>query len=507
MKKWVFYNKKSLTQQEVTYWTNNLKKILKIGIEFEFNLPTQAGTCRENNPLCVCMNLKNHCNSICINDNCSIGQNSSKCPHEFCTEFIQKCIVCKDYKINCSSCKSRYDAKKNPKEIRKSLRNKFKPTHNYGKLNKSGIHSITTDGSLKGDKGAEIITTGRRLDFVEFYKMISSVIKTARKNNAYVDERCSIHAHLLTSYYNDDSVSNELEKTMPQIIMLNFHQLLRRYQNVLTWISSGLDDINHFTRWEKYRVSILNTSAVLYSMPEIINIMCNKTGKRNGKYGFINYMFSTFDRVNDIKRFHVELRVLDGLLSESAVTSIICVLYALLIKSVELSRYGLLKVGDENWLQKATEIKENILNNTGSWDGPRTSSTSLTSKDIENIKKDGYELTTQIKHILFSIGPVYDTLNKLIEKPCAFRLIDGDTWDTIENDLKEYEDIESPLEYDIKLIINTVSCKATSEKKWMTLLSTLLPKYNEEDITNFIKNKKNIGKYVWAQKIQSMIIL
>ena len=56
---------------------------------------------------------------------------------------------------------------------------------------------------------------------------------------------------------------------------------------------------------------------------------------------------------NNINRFHVEFRAADCLLSPSATAAIACMYYALIIKAVEISRYGLTEVGDGEWLDRA----------------------------------------------------------------------------------------------------------------------------------------------------------
>ena len=70
--KWSFYElpaRQRLTSEQVLYWKNALGKILKIGMEFEFNLPEKKnGSCKGDSNTCPCVNLSmtNKCWQQCI---------------------------------------------------------------------------------------------------------------------------------------------------------------------------------------------------------------------------------------------------------------------------------------------------------------------------------------------------------------------------------------------------------------------------------------------------------
>ena len=70
---WSFQRFKSrpvLKDYEVDRWKAILKKILKVGMEFEFNLPEkQTGFCKGESLACPCINLteENDCWKQCIN--------------------------------------------------------------------------------------------------------------------------------------------------------------------------------------------------------------------------------------------------------------------------------------------------------------------------------------------------------------------------------------------------------------------------------------------------------
>lgn len=556
--KWSFFrlpSKMPLSSQEVQYWKNSLKKILKVGLEFEFNLPDKEnGTCKGDSDTCPCTNLSldSKCWQQCINtdkcfsteknidlcqnvtgtcepDNCATCTHFEvKCSGIFCPNFISHCFICEKYKRNCNGCEYLYDPKKSPGNIRKQLNRELLPNNTYGLIGATGVHSITTDGSLLGEKGAEIITVGRRVDYWEFYKMAKNINDNATTRGAYINERCSIHMHLLASYYgklipNSERASipvrvSELEKDMPEIILANLHQLVRRYQNAMTWMMMGLNDPDHLTRWEKFRVSVLPISAIIHPMVEVKDKVANNAG--GNKYGWINYNQIAFSDSGDIKRFHVEFRTCDSLLSHSAIAAIACMYYALLIKAVEISRYGVMETGNKNWLNQAQKTKEHLLNNMkGYQDGDRFSDTTKLRLYHDQLVCESLELVRQLKHILIQIGPAYEVLEKLAEEPIALRRCRGQSWEEIEEDLKVLINEEGYLEEVIREIIDLrhiSECGTMSE--WIETVSAITknkkdPKIEESDlnlkevISKFIDTKHNDGELMWSKSIGAPVFI
>jgi hypothetical protein len=556
--KWTFHNlpaRSDLSAEEVAYWKNTLKKVMKIGMEFEFNLPEKKnGSCKGDSNTCPCVNLspENTCWQQCINKNgckpverkiefCDRATNTCeeldckdckffvpKCNGIHCTNFVSFCYICSKFKTDCIDCKYKYDPDRNPDNIRQHLQNELKPNNSYGQVGESGVHSITTDGSLLGKKGAEIITVGRRVDYWEFYKMANNIITRASKRGAYLNERCSTHMHALASYYGKvvqnqersgiPSRVSEMERDMPEIILANLHQLVRRYQNAMTWMVMGLDEPKRMTRWEKFRVSVLPVSAVMYNMREVQEKVSSNSG--GNKYGWINYNQVEFADSGDVRRFHVEFRAADGIMSPSAIAAIACMYYALVIKAVEISRYGIVEVGDQAWLEQTMLVKEALLNNTkGYQDGDRFSDTKDLHKYHDILIGESLDLVRQLKSILINIGPAYEVLEKLAERPCAIRRCEGQSWEDIEKSLEVIMNKEGRLDVTLSEIVtlNQVSeCKDLDE--WIQVTGQILRKdpelgvgvdndVVEDTIRLFIEKNREDGKLVWSNRIGSPIMI
>lgn len=554
--RWKFFkhiSRPTLSPEEIAYWKSNLHRILKVGMEFEFNLPDKSGSCKGKSSTCPCTNLSTSTNcwrqcanqELCVSNrrfgSCTNTTNKCKhtqcdncdkyqfdCAETSCSGFTTACFACGMFKIDCNDCKYKYDPKLNPDNIRKTVTQRLSPSRTYGIINKSGVHSIVTDGSLLGNKGMEVITTGRRVDYWEYFNMSDRIINESISRGAYMNERCSIHMHLLASYYqklveNSEAHGipnriNELEKDIPEVVLANFHQLLRRYQNAITWMTMGLDDPKHMTRWEKFRVSILEISAMLNKMRDVSHQVENSSG--GNKYGWANYKYTTYSEAGDISRLHVEIRVMDGILSPSVIAAVGCMYYALMIKAVEISRYGILEVGDEDWMSKAKEVKSSILNNMkGYGDGDRWGDTRNAHKYEEILIRDSLELVRQLKHILIQVGPAYQVLEQLAERPVALRRCDGQSWEEIEADFKVPMNAETVFEaliteyIDLRLVDE---CK--DEKEWIievgnAVVEDSIDELNipEEDIihyiTNYIEEKKVDGEVIWSDTIGAIVSL
>jgi hypothetical protein len=287
-------------------------------------------------------------------------------------------------------------------------------------------------------------------------------------------------------------------------------------------MTMALDESARMTRWEKFRVSVIPISAVMSHMRDVKEEVSQTSG--GNKYGWINYNNIEFnERTGDIRRFHVEYRGADGILSPSATAAIACMYYALVIKAVEISRYGVVEVGDNHWMNQTLEVKAAILNNMKGWtDGDRFGDTRNLHKYSDILISESLDLVQQLKSILIKVGPAYEVLEKLAERPIALRRCDGQTWKQIEKDLEVIVNSEGKLEIALSEIITlnqVAECKSLDE--WIVAVGQVLRNDSdlnlqtdrtdnseiEESILSFVERNKEDGKLVWSSKIGAPIII
>jgi hypothetical protein len=183
----------------------------------------------------------------------------------------------------------------------------------------------------------------------------------------------------------------------------------------------------------------------------------------------------------------------------------------MLIKAVEISKYGLLKVGDKVWMEQALQLKEKILNNNRDWnDHDRFSHTAaLTDTDIEILRAESLDLVDQVKHILFKLGPAHDVLEKLVDKPVSLHRCEGKSWEEIEEHFAVYRTEESILEQKIVELIDLRRCvNCPDETEWVNEVTKLVNSDIEADIdqvTEVIRDKKNNGHCIWSEQLGTLI--
>lgn len=498
---WNFINdptKPALTSDdEVMYWKMIIERIAKAGFELEFNLPYKREMCKgtDHSAHCDCLHASKGCalecihdekcktskaKDVCINANSPVCEQECaeclafqlECPGLNCIDFASKCVVCDDFKVDCGTCPKKYDEKFDVFKARKDMIGELCPTNNWGIHGEEGIAEVTTDGSLEGgeglEKGVEVTTVGKRVDYRSYYEMLKKIIDLAFSKNAYVNERCSIHVHLLLDYYKkfhkkdkEPRVNtSELEKPVPQIILANFWQLIRKYQNALVWMGMGLDDPRHFTRWEKFRISILEFSPLFKRMCDLkqeVMIHCENVGKSD--YALLNLDNVRFDRNGeDVSTFHVEFRHMDMIPCPSIIAAHAILYFGLLMKAVELSRWGLLEIGDDEELKDMKRLKACILNRCPQgWDhDSRLGETKHVKKLAEEYRVQANRLVGLVKHTLTKFGPQpFEILRKVADKPPCFYREEGKSWQEIEEEFFIPFREEDELDHCVMKLIDT----------------------------------------------------
>ena len=519
-------SRKTLTLDEINYWKSFFNKVLKIGFEFEYNLKENNGSCNGKGFVCPCAHPdkeRNKCYESCkVYKTCKLRK-KVKCPGVWCIEFVSPCQTCKNAVRDCSNCDMFDDPDKRPKNIRQQLTNTLVPTNDLSKLGPHGTMSVIKDGSLSGGGGVEVTTVGRRINYNNFLRQAKIVISECAKRGAYADERTSIHMHLIASYLTlqsmdggraikaicDDNrnrqVIKELEEPVPEIILANMHQLIRRYHNAIVWMTSSGSDKNHMTRWCKFRKSILGFSASRTKMNRILQQLADNDGHR-GKYSFMNYTNSTFDSKGNLDRFHVEGRFCDGMLSPTAVASIGMLLYAISMASIRLSQYGVLKSGDSSYMRQASDIEATLLNNDGGWSGARTSNTSRFAVHIETVRKQASELLNLLQPELRKQPQALHALKSLAEKPCSMRIIEGTSWEDIEKDLVMNKRTRKTGELRILNLIDTMYVDdCINPQEWIGTITEEINRLSKRSIEIAVNNLLKTNVISWVPDIGTFV--
>ena len=96
-------NQQVISSSEVNYWKRQLRGILKVGLEFEFNLPNKNGNCKGDSTSCPCATMGgNNCWTECSSKETCLGEKGyEKCEARSKECDAGSCDECDDYKITC----------------------------------------------------------------------------------------------------------------------------------------------------------------------------------------------------------------------------------------------------------------------------------------------------------------------------------------------------------------------------------------------------------------------
>lgn len=537
-----------LSREEFLYWMDFLPKVLKVGTEFEINLPSAEDALQHKEEK-ACVRSPNNCYTDCANlETCLVDRHPTFCQTRSSGVFlgnkfacpaksdkdIEACKSCPAWALNCRGtncamytpfctiCPSfsrtgktveRIDLRQDPEAIRQEMKSLLQPTGFVGKVGKTAVLEVKKDNSLAGGGGIEVPTVGRRVHWNSFYQMCKNIIDPIVARGGFVNERCGQHYHILAGYFNGQigRAMSELEQDLPETILANFHQLNRRYELAMFWLMSCGTNRAYMTRWAKFRQSIFKYGAMRNRMSRVQedlaqHIQCMNSNQK-GKYASVAYHFCEFGEEGDVHTFHVENRIADGVLSPAVATAWAMLIYAMVLKAVRLSQYGLMEVGDKEYVAKVREIQPLLIDGEHrEWGENRRADTSGLGPHIPWLRENAKELVTFLKPELSNLGPAYDILLALADRPCSARLIDGDTWEKIEQDLLGNAGVsEQSFEDEIRQLVDLagiVDCE--NVEVWIEEVAASIGE-DPIRVAETVQRMLNSGNYRWSGPVGALI--
>ena len=542
-----------LSREQFDYWLDFLPKILKVGTEFEINLPSVESVLQtpEGRP---CIRSNNPCLTDCLNlETCLVDRHPTMCLTRSSGKFlggkfacpakddldVDACSKCRGWALDCRGlecsmhtpyctvCPSfaregevnveKGDIRQDAEVIRQEMIEILQPSGFVGKTGKSGALEVKKDGSLQANGGIEVPTVGRRIHWNSFYQMCKGIADPIAERGGFINERCSQHYHILAGYFDSGRVGrqiSELEIPLPEIILANLHQLHRRYELAMFWIMSGGTTMESLTRWARFRQPIRKFSALHSRMSKVqAEMNCqiqSMNPSQRSKYASVTYYLCKFDEEGDVSTFHIENRISDGLLSPCVATAFAMMCYALVMKAVRLSQYGIMEIGDQEYCKKLKEIEPHIINGQDrGWDSNRHADTSGIGPHVPWLRSNTREMIQLLKAELHNLGPAYDILMELAERPVSLRLMSGDSWKKIEEDLytsKMGEVVEGPVaEEEVRELVDLagiVDCD--NVEMWIEEVAANLGQ-DAGDMAAIIYQMVESGKYRWSPPIGALI--
>lgn len=312
-----------------------------------------------------------------------------------------------------------------PKKVKREtfeqeLNQALAPSHSLERLGYNGVLDITPEHC-----GVEIRIIGRQPHFRSLQQQYIRITKIVQEKGARPRATCGLHFHLLTP---------GLGEPLPEIILANLWNLIRRYAPELKFITSGGDKRESLCRRRNHNshLEMVNYSPGVMSIREIKQAL--KQSKIVPEHqNFLNLEHIDFSETDDILPFHLEFRFPDADLSPTSITAKTFLFLSLLLKAVDLSQYGIIHVGKVQTWQRKKEILNLLSNNQGNLASSDTSG--VTDEIIEELRQGCYELLDLLAPSFnhFIDNPALDVLMALAEQPISLMRCAGYDWEEIES--------------------------------------------------------------------------
>ena len=295
------------------------------------------------------------------------------------------------------------------------------PSQDMNQLGSLGVYDV-----VKEHSGVEIQVIGRHPHFETLQTQYRSILAPLISAQVRMRPTCGLHFHALCI---------GIAESLPEIIVANLWNLTRKYAPGLKFLTSAGKNREGLTRRRQHNAhrEFMRLSPLHYSMRDIQKIL-KGSHEVPEHQNFLNLEHLRFDEYGSVKTLHLEFRFPDGDLCPTSIASKTYLFLIMLLKSVEISKFGLIHVGRIRQWRRKKMLMEKLSNN----DGPvATSDTSgLTDDDIGEYRLNAKQLLKDLKSIFLLLDtPAEIVLQSLAQRPLSLRRSDGADWRSMEHEL------------------------------------------------------------------------
>ncbi len=324
-----------------------------------------------------------------------------------------------------------------PKGVRKDdfmppLVEALQPTRDLTNLGQYGVLDVVSEHC-----GLEIQVIGRQPYYPALVEQYRAILMPLIEQGVRARATCGLHFHLLTV---------GLSEPVPEIILANLWNLTRRYAPHLRFLTSGGERPDSLCRRRNYNshLEMVKLTPGVMSMPEIQRYL-KESNVVPEHQNFFNLEHVTFTDDGAVRDLHVEFRFPDADLAPTSIVAKTFLFLAMLLKSVEMSQYGVIHAGKIQEWRRKTDLLNMLSNNDGNL---ATSDTSqVTPEVIEELRAGCRELLELLKPIFVRFArvayeeaeehPAFEVLGLLAETPISLLRVSGRDWSEIERLLSE----------------------------------------------------------------------
>lgn len=326
-----------------------------------------------------------------------------------------------------------------PEEFQPAIERLLQPSHSLAVLGEHGVLDVT-----KEHCGVEVRIIGRYPYYDALVSQYGRIIGLTLPLGVRARPTCGLHFHLIAVWS---------AQALPEIILANLWNQVRRYAPYLRFITAGGESRDALCRRRQHNshLELVRHTPIALSMREIQEIL-KQSHVVPFHQNFLNLERVVFNESGQIDLLQVEFRFPDVDLAPTSIVAKTFLFFALLLRSVELSKYGLIHSGRIREWRRKVELLDLLSNN----DGPlATSDTSrLTDDDWEEIRSGTRDMLDELRPAFSRFeNPAFRTLKKLAETPVGWMRSAGMDWTAIEAELRRDAEADQALDsLDRKLI-------------------------------------------------------
>ncbi len=377
-------------------------------------------------------------------------------------------------------------------DLEKELTAELKPSQDMNNLGRLGVFDIS-----KEHCGIEIRVIGRHPHWDAQVHQYRQIMAPLWRNKVRMRPTCGLHFHLL---------GVGLSEPVPEIILANLWNIMRRYGPGLKFLTSGGESTAALCRRRQHNAhqEFMRRGPESLTVAEIQQHL-KKSFDVPEHQNFFNLEHLRFNDKGEISTFHVEFRFPDGDLSPLSITAKVFLFLVMMLKAVEISKFGLLHVGKTSQWQRKKELLDLISNNDGKL---ATSDTAACLPYLDEYRQNASSLLRFLKSIFILLdNPAELILQSLAESPISLRRHRGLDWQQIDQELQGLVGSEEKMdEGDYKLckIIEMGLVEQKEDFQSWLVSAAYLCNCPPEEVS------KRLEKYerrnpIWSQKLGCMV--
>ncbi|CAK8714282.1 Amidoligase enzyme [Candidatus Electrothrix laxa] len=306
-------------------------------------------------------------------------------------------------------------------EFQPRIEEALQPSGDMNKLGELGVYDV-----IREHCGIEILVIGRHPHWDALLNQYNRIILPLLAEKIRMRPTCGLHFHIL---------GTGLSEEIPEIILANFWNMARLFAPGLKFITSAGKNRQALCRRRQHNAhqEFMHLSPEKHSMAEVQAVL-KKSMVVPEHQNFFNIEHVRFNESGNIINFHLEFRFPDGDLCPVSITAKTFLFMTMMLKAVEISKFGLLKVDSCSFMETNNRLVDMISNNDGKLATSDTSA--IDDTGLKEYRNNAQSLLFFLKSIFFLLdNPSELVLQQLASEPISLRRDQGKSWEEIEDEL------------------------------------------------------------------------